>query len=317
MIKKLFVLFCLLLLSSIMGCMANQQVSAPRTQKGKIIVTATIYPLYEFACQVGGERVQVKKLIPAGGEPHSWEPSPRDIISIFDGQVFIFNGAGMEPWAEKQKEQLAQKKVKVVEASAGMDLIRHEEGAHKHHEDSKHEHLATDPHVWLDPVNAQQIVNKIKDALCEADPVGKNHYSERAAAYCRKLDQLDKEYREKLGTFANREFVVSHEAFGYLARRYGLQQIGIMGLSPESEPDPVHLKEVVKFCREHKVKYIFFETLVSPKLSETVARETGARTLVLNPIGNLTPEQQTRGDDYISLMRENLANLKIALGGEK
>jgi zinc transport system substrate-binding protein len=309
LIKKLFVFFCLLLLSGITGCVVNQQASAPQTPKGKIIVTATIYPYYEFACRVGGERAQVKKLIPAGGEPHSWEPSPRDMVSVFDGQVFIFNGAGMEPWVGKQKEQLAQKKVQTVEASAGMDLIRHEEGAHEHH--------AVDPHVWLDPVYAQQIVNKIKNALCEVDPVGKNYYSERAAAYCEELDQLDREYREGLGDYANREIVVSHEAFGYLARRYGLQQVGIMGLSPESEPDPAHLKEVVKFCREHKVRYIFFEALVSPKLSETVARETGARPLALNPIGNLTPEQQARGDNYLSLMRENLANLKMALEGEK
>lgn len=309
MIKKLFVFFCLLFLSGTTGCVVNQQASAPQAPKGKIIVTATIYPLYEFACQVGGERAQVKKLIPAGGEPHSWEPSPRDMVSIFNGQVFIFNGAGLEPWVEKQKEQLAQKKVKTVEASAGMDLIRHEEG--------EHEHLAADPHVWLDPVYAQQIVNKIKDALCEVDPVGKTYYSERAAAYYKELEQLDREYREGLGNFADREIVVSHEAFGYLARRYGLRQVGIMGLSPESEPDPVHLKEVVKFCREHKVKYIFFEALVSPKLSETVARETGARTLALNPIGNLTPEQQAGGDNYLSLMRENLANLKMALEGEK
>lgn len=277
----------------------------------KVKVAATIFPLADFARQVGGERVTVEQLLPAGAEPHSWEPSPRDVACILNAQAFIFNGAGLEPWVEKLRDDLIKKGILVVEASAGLNLLPGEGRAHHSHPPE-----AVDPHVWLDPVLAAEIVQKIAGALAEIDPAGRDYYAERAQQYRQELSQLDEEYRKGLSGLAVRKIVVSHEAFGYLARRYGLEQIGVMGLSPQSEPTPERVKKVITICRQHNVRYVFFESQVSPRLAEAIAREVGARTLVLHPIGNLTPEQQARGDNYLSIMRENLENLKTALGGK-
>ncbi|MEW6423125.1 MAG: zinc ABC transporter substrate-binding protein [Bacillota bacterium] len=354
MMKKQLALFlCLFFLFGLAACAPSRQAdnSPP---PAKITVAATIFPLYDFTRQVGGERVAVVKVLPAGAEPHSWEPSPKDVAAVFGARLFVFNGAGMEPWAEKLKGELPRKGIRVVEASAGIaslpggghagerepapgraaggappekDPSGHRQDGEKETGDrplpaggevGEHRHPpgAVDPHVWLDPVLAEAMVKKIASALIEIDPAGGDYYAGRAEEYCAKLRELDEAYRKALSGFAGRKIIVSHEAFGYLARRYGLEQIGVMGLAPESEPDPRRMKEIIEVCREHKVKYIFFEALVSPRLAEAVAREAGVRTLVLNPIGNLTPEQQAAGAGYLELMMENLENLKTALEGK-
>ncbi|MDQ0285026.1 zinc transport system substrate-binding protein [Desulfofundulus luciae] len=312
--RVLFLLVAALLLFNIPGC-GTTTASGPPAD-GKIAVVTTIYPLYDFARQVGGERVEVTNLVPAGVEPHGWEPTSRDMVRLTQAKVFIFNGAGMEPWVERQLGMLEEKGVKVVEASRGLDLITGSPGQGHEHRAAPAGDTVVDPHVWLDPVQAQEIVRHIQDAFIAVDPDHASYYKSRAEEYIAKLQDLDREYREAAQSFKSRDIVTSHAAFGYLARRYGLRQVPVMGLSPESEPDPAHMREVAAFCREHNVKYIFFETLVSPKLSETLAREVGARTLVLNPLGGLTPEEMARGEDYLSVMRQNLANLKIALGGK-
>jgi zinc transport system substrate-binding protein len=299
---KTFLFLAGLLLLWLPGCRGNTAVPAAGE---KIAVVTTIYPLYDFARQVGGERVEVTRLLPAGAEPHTWEPTPKDMAALARARVFIYNGAGMEPWVQRQLGMLEEKGVRVVEASRGLDLIA---GPGDHGE------AGVDPHVWLDPVLAQEIVKKIRDAYIAVDPEHAAYYSSRADEYLAALRELDREYRAAAQDFRRREIVTSHAAFAYLARRYGLQQVALMGLSPESEPDPVRMREIVAFCREHDVKYVFFEALVSPKVSRTLAREVGAETLVLNPLGNITPEEEKRGENYLSIMRENLARLKVALG---
>ncbi|MBE3586810.1 metal ABC transporter substrate-binding protein [Desulfofundulus thermocisternus] len=299
---KTFLFLVGLLLLWLPGCSGNTAVPGAGE---KIAVVTTIYPLYDFARQVGGERVEVTRLLPAGAEPHTWEPTPKDMAALARARVFIYNGAGMEPWVQRQLGLLEEKGVRVVEASRGLDLIA---GPGDHGE------AGVDPHVWLDPVLAQEIVKKIRDAYIAVDPDHAAYYSSRADEYLAALRELDREYRAAAQDFQRREIVTSHAAFAYLARRYGLQQVALMGLSPESEPDPVRMREIVAFCREHDVKYVFFEALVSPKVSRTLAREVGAETLVLNPLGNITPEEEKRGENYLSIMRENLARLKVALG---
>ncbi|SHJ23212.1 metal ABC transporter substrate-binding protein [Desulfofundulus thermosubterraneus] len=312
--RVLFLLVVALLLFNIPGC-GTTTASGPPAD-GKIAVVATIYPLYDFARQVGGDRVEVTRLLPAGAEPHTWEPTPRDMAALTRAKVFIYNGAGMEPWVQRQLGMLEEKGVKVVEASRGVDLITGSpEHRHEHNEGKAREEIAgVDPHVWLDPVLAQEMVKNIRDAFMAVDPDHASYYKSRAEEYIAELRDLDREYRQAAQSFKRQEIVTSHAAFGYLARRYGLRQVPVMGLSPESEPDPAHMREIVAFCRKHNVKYIFFETLVSPKISQALAREVGAQTLVLNPGGNITPEEESRGENYLSIMRQNLVNLKIALG---
>lgn len=170
-----------------------------------------------------------------------------------------------------------------------------------------------DPHIWLDPVLAKEMARRIYDAVAAADPDNKSYYEENFNELAAKLNELDKSYRENLANVNRKEFITSHAAFGYMAKRYGLVQIPISGLSPQEEPSPKKMAELAELCRQKNIKYIFFETLVSPKLSEILAQEVGAKTLVLNPIGGLTYEEIKAGKDYFSIMQENLENLKKAL----
>ena len=293
----------------------NGEVVKAVTIASKIKVVATFYPLYEFAVQTGGDRVDVYNLLPPGAEPHSWEPTPKDMARIEQADLFIYNGAGLEPWVEQRLLPiLANSKVKVINASEGQNLITATGDDHEHGEEHKHSAEAGyDPHFWLDPMMARQAVETIASALCEIDLVGKQYYREKAVSYGEKLLALDKEFSTAALEFKSKDLVTSHDAFAYLSRRYGLQQVSVLGLSPESQPSPSQLKDVVEFVRNNHVRCIFFEPLVSSRLSETVASEAKVKTGVLNTVEGLTEEQKARGDNYISLMYSNLATLRGAL----
>lgn len=276
----------------------------------KIRVTASFYPLAEFARQVGGNNIEVRNMTPAGVEPHDFEPSPQDIVALQKSKVFIYSGAGFEPWAERALPDL--KDVTIIKASEGITLLKAIPEEEEEGQENQGEKAAADPHFYLDPVLSQQIVKTIAEELGEIDPENRATYEKNAADYNRKLAALDKEYKEGLANCKRDDIITSHAAFAYLAKRYGFRQVAIAGLA-EEEPSPARLAEVAKFARENNVKYIFFETLVSPRLSETIAREVGAKTLVLNPLEGLTEEEQKQGKDYISIMQDNLKNLRIAL----
>jgi zinc transport system substrate-binding protein len=249
-------------------------------------VVAAFYPLAFAASQIGGNSVDVKNLTPAGAEPHDLEVSPQDVAEVRDADLVLLLGRGFQP----QLEDAAGTGDNVVRLldTPGLDV-----------------HPNGDPHVWLDPVRYSKVVGKIGQVL-----------GRQAAARDleRRLADLDTEYWVGLSHCARKEIVTSHEAFGYLAERYGLEQVAITGLSPEAEPEPGKLQNVVDLVRARGVTTIYFETLVSPRIAETVARETGAKTAVLNPIEGLTEEEASKGEDYFSLMRQNLAALRTGLG---
>jgi zinc transport system substrate-binding protein len=277
----------------------------PAPAKPKPSVVASFYPLHEFARQVAGDAAEVTSLVPPGVEPHDWEPAPQDVARLEKAQVFVYNGAGFEPWANKLLANLGGKGPVVVVATQGMDLLRADLPGHGHDE--------PDPHVWLDPVLAQRQLELIRAALAGADPDNAARYSANAKAFGDRLAELSDRYERGLARCQRREIVVSHASFSYPAKRYRLTQVPVMGLSPDSEPSPAQLAQIVRFARRHKVNVIFFETLVSPKLAETLAREVGARTLVLDPIEGLTKEGQAAGKGYLDLMEANLQNLRAAL----
>jgi zinc transport system substrate-binding protein len=281
------------------------------------LVVASFYPLYEFARQVAGNRAEVISLIPPGVEPHDWEPSPQDVVRVQKAKLFVYNGAGLEPWVDKLLRDAKAKGVVVVRASERVALITGE--SHEHGQEAKSgakpkgDVHAVNPHVWLDPVRAQAQVEAIRAGFARIDPANAAAYAANAQAYRARLAALDAAFASGLKQCARRDIVTTHAAFSYVARRYGLTQIPISGLEPESEPSPADLAALVKQVKERKVQYVFFETLVSPKLAETLAREVGAKTLVLNPIEGLTKEEQAAGKNYVSLMEENLRNLRTAL----
>lgn len=275
------------------------------------LVVASFYPLYEFSKQVAGDRAEVVTLVPVGVEPHDWEPSPQDVVRMQKAKLFVYNGAGLEPWVEKLLRDAKAKGVVAVRTTERVALLTGE--SHGHDPAQKGGAHAVDPHVWLDPVRAQTQVEAIRAGLAKVDPANAATYASNAQAYRSKLAALDAAFASGLKQCARREVVTTHAAFSYMARRYGLTQISISGLEPDSEPSPADLAALVKQVKERKVRYVFFETLVSPKLAETLAREVGAKTLILNPIEGLTKEEQAAGKNYVSVMEENLRNLRTAL----
>ena len=266
------------------ACGGNAQGSGGAS--GQKTVVAAFYPLAFAASEIGGASVDVKNLTPPGAEPHDLEVSPQDVAEIRDADQVLLLGRDFQPQLEDAAGN-AENVVRLLE-TPGLDV-----------------HSNGDPHVWLDPVRYALIVERIGQVL------GKQAAADELK---QRLMALDGEFRAGLAQCERREIVTSHEAFAYLAERYGLEQVAITGLSPEAEPEPGKLQKVVDLVRAHGVTTIYFETLVSPRIAETVARETGAKTAVLNPIEGLTEEEAAKGQDYFSLMRENLAALRTGLG---
>lgn len=259
------------------------------TAGGRTQVVAGFYPLAEAARRVGGDRVEVTDLTPGGAEPHDLELSSRDVDRIEDADVVVYLGGGFQPAVEKAAERAS---------GAAIDLLDGED----------------DPHVWLDPVRMQAIVERVADALAAADPEGAEAFASGKAAYLAELRTLDDAFESGLAGCARRVIVTSHDAFGHLAARYDLRQEAIAGVDPETEPDPRRLAELVDEVRARGVTTIFSEALVSPEVAETLAREAGVRTAVLDPIEGLSDERRAAGADYVSVMNENLVALRTALG---
>lgn len=280
----------------------------------KLKVVTSFYPMYEFSKQVAGEHADVISLIPAGVEPHDWEPSAKDMVNIKEADLFVYNGI-VEGWAEQALESAPNDKRVVVEASGGVQLMEGVEHEEEGHEEEEHEEEGhdLDPHIWLSPVLAQREVLAIQEAFVKADPEHKDDYKANADAYIAKLKELDDAFKSGLQGVKHTEFVTQHAAFGYLAKEYGLTQVPIAGLSPEQEPSPEQMAEVVAFAKEREIKTILFETLVDPKIAQTIADEIGAKTDVLNPIEGLTEEEKKDNLDYIGIMTKNLEALKKAL----
>ncbi|QSF46765.1 metal ABC transporter substrate-binding protein [Paenibacillus tianjinensis] len=294
----------------------------------KLNIKVSFYPMYEFTKNIVGDLADVETLVPAGIEPHDWEPTARDMAAITSADVLIYNGAGMESWAEQVLDSASGSKLVTVEASKGLEIMegREEEEAHAeedhdhageaHAEEEPghdHDHGGLDPHVWLAPALAIKEVRTIEAALSAASPENAAAFQTNADSYIAKLEQLDQDFKDGLGGTKRTDFITQHTAFGYLAKEYGLTQVPIGGLSPEQEPSAAQMAEIVEFAKAHDVKTIFFETLVSSSVADTIAQEIGAKTAVLNPIEGLTDEDRSNQLDYVAIMRKNLEALKSAL----
>ncbi|TMJ06690.1 MAG: ABC transporter substrate-binding protein [Bacillati bacterium ANGP1] len=292
-------------IAAALGCAGT-----PRAEK-TVPVVVTFYPLQEFAQRVGGERVRVVTLVPPGAEPHDYEPRPQDIIALHTARMMIYNGAGLEPWLEKVRPEFPTGGV-VVNASDGLPLVKGVDEGEVGEPPARF-----DPHIWLDPLLAARMVTNIQKGLEGADPQHSEFYAANASKVEEELRTLHGEFDATLRTCRQKEFITTHAAFGYLARRYGLVQLAISGLSPEAEPAPARLRELVHLARDHHINVVYYETLVSPRVAEALAREVGARVLVLNPLEGLTGEELRQGLTYFSVMHETLRHLADGLGCRK
>ncbi len=264
----------------------------------KINVVSTIYPWANVAKNIGGDLVEVTTLTPPGVEPHEYEPTPQDLVKLNKADVVIVNGGGIDTWAEKTIDELRSDGVRVVRISDDVEMLP--------------DGQVQDPHFWLDPIRVKQAAELLWRPLSlttrEDAPLHQG-----LEAYLLKLDQLDQAYRTGLMSCQRRDIVTTHNAFRYLANRYSLQNEYILGLSPEEDPSPQKIAEVTKLAKDTGVTTIFFETLVSPKLAQTIANEIGIQTAVLNPIEGLSQTELDAGKDYLQLMQENLLHLRTAL----
>ncbi|MBI2439591.1 MAG: zinc ABC transporter substrate-binding protein [Candidatus Moranbacteria bacterium] len=282
----------------------------------KISVVATFYPLGEMARAIGGERAQVTVIVPPGSEPHEYEPTPKDILTAYRADIFLMNGGGLDPWAEKIRAELSAKGVSVIRMSDAVPFISgnaHEEEDEDEEEHEEDDREILDPHFWLDPVLFEKGTRRVYETFLSRDSVQSSFYEKNMAKYGKELLALDEAYRESLASCSLDTVVTSHNAFSYLAKRYGFQMLSVSGLSPEAEPSPKRLVDMARLVQEQGIKYIFFETLVSPEVAQTLAREVGAETLVFDPLEGLTEEDALLGRKYSSVMIENLAALQIAL----
>jgi zinc transport system substrate-binding protein len=278
--------------------------SGSAAEVDRVSVVASFYPLAEAASKVGGDLVSVQNLTPPGVEPHDLELAPDDIEAIANADVIVYLGGGFQPAVE---DALAE-----AEHAVTVDALN-AVATNAAPASEAEEGLTVDPHVWLDPARFEEIVRAVADGLAKADPANEASYAAKAQAYVAQIAALDQEFRAGLSDCERTTIVTSHEAFGYLADAYGLTQVGILGLSPEAEPDPRRLAELRDLVEREGVTTIFAEELVSPKVAETLANEAGVQVAVLNPIESLTDAQEQAGEDYLSLMRENLDTLRRAL----
>ena len=260
---------------------------------GRTRVVASFYPIAWAAEQIGGADVDVQNLTPAGAEPHDLELTTRAVDDIEDADLVVVMGRDFQPGVEDAADRRSSDTLRLLDH---LDVD------------------TDDPHVWLDPLLMNQMVDQVGDALAAVDPEHASEYATRADALRGELDTLDADYRAGLADCDRDLIVTAHEAFGHVARRYGLEQHAISGVDPEQEPDADRIAELADVVKKYGVTTVFTEELVSPDVAETLAREAGVQTATLNPLEGLTDDERAAGDDYLSVMRANLEKLRTALG---
>lgn len=321
-------------LLSLAGCGASPDPSAASNSPDRLSVVTAFYPFAFVAERVAGARADVSTLTQPGAEPHDLELTPRQVASVSEADLVVyeqtFQAAVDEAVAQSGADNALDTTTVVPlhqqgsehddadsHADPGHDQEEHakeeaggEEHADDEHAGEEHEHGGLDPHVWLDPTNVATIAGAVADRLSALDPDHAAEYAANTAKLRAELAALDRDYRTGLSTCQRREFITTHEAFGYLAERYRLTQIGISGLSPDAEPSPARIAEIQRLAQQHDITTIFSETLVSPAVAESIAGDLGLKTDVLDPIEGITEESQ--GQDYGAVMRANLTALRAA-----
>ena len=308
MYSRKMVLIFLLLLSFLLSCQPAKE-SGREDQKLRVI--ATIFPIYDFARNIGGDKIKVTMLLPPGTDAHHYELKPEDIVKVSKTDIFLFTNFEMEQWAykiinaaEKNTNMLA------IETGAGAVLLPlSEEGEEQNNHVSKF-----DPHIWLDMDNAQKMVDNIAAALIKKDSRNSDYYLKNAHNYKLKLIALDQRYRAELTGCKTKTILhAGHWAFAYLAKKYNLNYIAAYNVSADAEPSPQKMINLVQQVKSQRVAYIYYESMINPRLAQTIARETGAHLLKLNNGHDISKADIKSGETFISLMEKNLTNLKKGL----
>ncbi len=273
----------------------------------KVKIIASVFPLLEFARSVAGENGDVSLLLPPGAGVHTWQPRASDIVRLSSADLFIYIGAGLEPWIDDVLKSISSTRLRVLVAAEALTLEKHEERGR----------AEVDPHIWLDFDKDLIIIDQIARAIGQIDPENAAAYSRRGTLYGEELKRMDERFRTGLSRCRQRTFLLGgHAAFGYLAERYGLMQVSISGMSPDAEPSPSQVVEAIELARKSNLKAVFMEANTNPKMSRILARELPAELLVLHPGANLSQKEWASGVTFLDLMEANLKNLRRGLGCE-
>lgn len=328
--KKIAILFTLLLPLSIVLAGCSGETDKPsQSNSGKISVYTTVFPIQYFAERIGGENVSVKTIYPPGADEHTFEPSQRDMMKLADSDLFFYVGLGLEGFIEKSKATLKSQNVELVPVGEGLDFIPGSDSGSSHdsHEDEadeedsshasdssgEHNHGDVNPHVWLDPIYSMDLAMAIKNSLVKEAPEKKADFEKNYEQLAKELEELNHSFEETIHNAKLKKIIVTHAAFGYWEKRYGLEQISISGLSTSNEPSQQELEKIIKTANDEGIKYIMFEQNITSKLGEIVKQEIGAKALHLHNLSTLTEKDIENNETYFTLMKKNVESLKIAL----
>lgn len=340
-----FIICIIVVFAAIFAVIINVKNLNWKNKGDKIEVVATLFPQYDFVKQVGGDKVDVKLLLPPGAESHTYEPTPQDMVLINNSDLFIFTGSEMEPWAENLISGM-KKDINVLDLSKSVDLINveefeeeHEGGEHEHHHhdedededaeeqdveehhehnhehDEEGHHHTYDPHIWLNPQYAIKMVRSVEQELSKIDPDNADYYKSNADKYISEISALDSKFEEVVANSSNPKLAFGGAfAYAYFVERYDLDFISAYETCGESaEPSTIKVKEVIDYINKNKIPVIFYKEYTTGNVAKTISEATGAKMLVFNTVHNVSKSEMENGATYVSIMRENLENLKQAL----
>jgi len=296
-------LVAIILVGTILALYFSNSIAPVSTSRLKVI--ATFYPLYDFAQNVGGNKTDVSILVPETVDVHEFEPTPSSIEDVSSANVLIYNGAGLEPWIQDVVSAAGNSKLIQVDTSHGINLLPVPS-------EFQNGNRTIDPHIWLDPINAKQQINNILQGFIKADPADSQYFTQNAQAYEAKLDNLNALAINATTNTATKYFVTFHEAFAYFAKQYNVTQLPISGPF-EEEPTPTDIQNVVNAINQYHLKYVGYESLENPAISQSISSQTKATLIEMNPIEGLTSQEKAAGDNYITLMQQDINNIHLAL----
>ena len=282
------------------------QPSTPQTGTDtKLNVIATFYPLYDFAQNVGGDKVTVTILVPETVDVHDFEPTPSSISAVSTADILIYNGVGLEPWIAGIVSASDNPDLVQVDTSQGITLLPVQQQFQSGNQ-------TFDPHIWLNPVDAQQQIRNILQGLIQTDPADSQYFTQNANNYIAQLEELNQQAINATTATATNRFVTFHEAFSYFAHQYNITQVPILGPF-EEEPSAGDIQNVIEAIHQYHLRYVGYESLENPAISQSISTQTNALLIEMNPIEGLTDEQKTAGDNYITLMQQNIESIHLAL----
>ena len=299
------VLITVIIVATVAGLYLTSNLGTTTIPSSKITVLATFYPIYDFAQNIGGDKVSVSLLVPKTVDVHDFQPTPSSIALVSSADVIIYNGAGLEPWIQQVISAAGNSKLIQVDTSKGIQLLPVSAQFQK-------DNRTIDPHIWLDPLDAKQQVNNILQGLIKADPADSQYFTQNANAYDAQLDNLNEIAINATTNTTTKIFITFHEAFAYFAHQYNVTQLSIAGPF-EEEPTPSDIQNVITAINQYHLKYVGYESLENPAISQSISSQTNATLINMNPIEGLTAEQKAADDNYISLMKQDIVNIHLAL----